>query len=186
VKINNGIIEIDGEKTGNIRINYINQNNISINSNLRGGEIDQSLTNNSIVIINNEYFIRISNVRYLIDGALRQDDDRVILYTNDYERLDIPLTLNDCYITLNNLLNDQVKNDIKNSSVIALIEYHMGLGMWIRNNWIYPTEDRIGKSFNDKCGKMHPDDMSQIIIEGYHYYLNGTKKTIEDFCHRWH
>jgi hypothetical protein len=178
IKIYNGIIEINGEKTGNIRINYINQNNVSVYSSLRGGEINERLTNNSIVLINNEYFINIGNVRYLINGALQQEDDRVILYTNDYERVDIPLTLNDCFLALDNLLNNEVKEDIKSSEIRDLIRYHMTLGMWIRNNWLRQSNNRItGVLFNN--GIRHLDDMSQIIISGYHYYLNGINKSIE-------
>jgi hypothetical protein len=175
VRSNNRIIEINGEKTGNIKINYVNQNNITINSSSRG----ERQANNSIVIINNEYFIQISIVRYLINGTLDQDKNSVTLYTNDYERSDIPLTLYDCYIALDNLLNDQAKNDIKKSSVDNLIMYHMGLGMWIRNNWIRQSNNRItGTLYNN--GLKNIDDMSQIIIVGYHYYLNGINKSIEN------
>jgi hypothetical protein len=179
VKINNRIIEINGEKTGNIQINYVNQNNITINSSFIRNPMSGSFTNNSIVMIENEYYIQISTVRYLINGALQQDEKSVTLYTSDYERLDIPLTLYECYIALNNLLNDQVKNDIKISSVNDLIKYHMGLGMWIRNNWLRQSNNRIMKTLYDN-GLRHLDDMSQIIIIGYHYYLNGIEKTIEE------
>jgi hypothetical protein len=86
-RINNKIIEISGEKTGNIQINYVDQNNITINSTIRG----ERQANNTKVMINNEYYIQISMVRYLINGALKQGKNNVILYTPDYERLDIPL-----------------------------------------------------------------------------------------------
>jgi hypothetical protein len=177
VKINDKIIEIRGEKTGNIKINYINQNNISIYGSYIDEEVSQNQTKNSIILINNEYFIRISMVRYLIKGALQEDKNSVILYTRDYERPDIPLTLNDCYIALNKTLDAQVKNDIKNSSVNDLYKYHFGLGMWIRNNWIRQTNNRITKLFLDNDIR-NPDFMAQIIIKGYHYYLNGIEKTI--------
>jgi hypothetical protein len=179
VKFNTGIIEISGKNTGNIKINYVNQNNTTINSSLIRNPMSGSFTNNSIVMIDNEYYIKISMVRYLINGALKENENSVILYTSDYERLDIPLTLNDCYIALDKLLNDQTKNDIKISSVKDLIKYHMGLGRWIRNNWIFQTNNRITKLFLDK-GPRHPDDMSQAIIIGYHYYLNGIVKTAEE------
>ena len=179
IKINNNIIEINGDKTEKVIINYINQKNITINSSLQGGEIRKNLTSNSIIIINNEYYIQISMVRYLINGALQEDENSVTLYTNDYERQDIPLTLNDCYIELNKILDDQIKYDIKNSTIEGLVKYHMGLGMWIRNNWIRQTNKRITKLFLDN-GVRNPDDMSQTIIIGYHYYLNGINKTIKE------
>jgi hypothetical protein len=177
IKINDNIIEIRGEKTGNIKINYINQNKISIYSGLIDEEVNQNQTNNSLRIINNEYFIRISMVRYLIKGSLQEDKNSVILYTDDYDRQDIPLTLSDCYIALNKLLDDRTKNDIKISSINELYKYHFGLGMWIRNNWIRQTNNRITKLFLDNDIRS-PDDMSQTIIIGYHYYLNGIDKSI--------
>jgi hypothetical protein len=87
VKINNKIIVINGEKTGSIQINFINQNNITINSTIRGAR----QANNTMVLINKEYYIQISMVRYLINGALEQGENSVILYTHDYKRLGIPL-----------------------------------------------------------------------------------------------
>jgi len=49
---------------------------------------------------------------------------------------------------------------------------HFGLGLWIRNNWIYPSpySNIAHKLFI--VGVRHPDDMSSIIINGYHRYLN--------------
>jgi hypothetical protein len=179
VKFNNRIIEINGKNTGNIKINYVNQNNITINSSFIRNLMSGNFTKNSIVKIDNKYYISISMVRYLINGVLEEDEKSVTLYTSDYERLDIPLTLNDCYIALDKLLNDQTKKDIKLSSVNDLIKYHMGLGMWIRNNWIRQTNNRITKLFLDN-GAKHPDDVSQAIIIGYHYYLNGIVKNIEE------
>jgi hypothetical protein len=176
ININGGLIEIFGENTGNIRINYINQNNIIINSsNIR----QEFQGNNSIVILNNEYYIQISMVRYLINGALAQEENSVILYTRDYERLDIPLSLLDCYLALNDLLDIEIKEDIRNSSIRDLIKYHMSLGMWIRNNWLRQSNNRITGTLYSN-GLRHLDDMSQIIIVGYHYYLNGITKTIEE------
>jgi hypothetical protein len=179
IEVNGNIIEINSPKIGNIRITYKNQTNININYLTRGLELEPTFTNNSIVIINNVYYIQISTVRYLISGSLTQDEEKIVLYTSDYERLDIPMTLNDSYLALNNLLNTDIKEDIKESSVNGLIKYHMGLGMWIRNNWIKQTNNRITKLLYDN-GLRHPDDMSQIIIIGYHYYLNGITKTIQE------
>jgi hypothetical protein len=177
--IKENIIEINSPKIGNIVINYKNQTNIIINYITNKLELKPPFTNNSMVIINNEYYIQISIVRYIINGSLNQDKEKVVLYTNDYERIDIPLTLNDCYLALNDLLDNDVKEDIKNSSVDDLIKYHMGLGMWIRNNWLRQSYNRITKSLYDN-GVGHLDNMSQTIIIGYHYYLNNVNKTIQE------
>jgi hypothetical protein len=146
VIINNNIININGLLwSGNIQINYEEQNIgitfLPFNRPLSAPFTSERLLNNSILLIDNEYYINIDLVRYLISGRTKEEKDRTILYTNDYERLDIPLSLNDCYLAFNNLLNDEVKNDIKNSPVDDLLKYHhVGLGLWIRNNWIYPSQ----------------------------------------------
>ena len=101
----------------------------------------------------------------------------VFAQNNQINEQNIPTTLNECYIALNNLLNDEIKQDIKLSSVNDLIKYHMNLGMWIRNNWI--RRGSIGVLFL-KDGHRHMDDISQAIIIGYHYYLNGIEKTVEE------
>ena len=182
--INGNAIEISSPKIGNIIIIYENQTNIIINHITKGLELNPGFTNNSIVIINNEYYIQISMVRYLINGALTDDEEKVVLYTSDYERLDIPLTLNDCYLALNNQLRTDTKEDIKISSVDELIKYHRGLGRWIRNNWIRQTNNRITKLLYDN-GLRDPDGMSQLIIIGYHYYLNDINKTIQELMNEY-
>jgi len=124
-------------------------------------------------VIEDVVYVSFSSIRYAMDGSLKQDDYRsMYLYTKDFERLDIPSTLEECYAVLDKELDVKTKNAIKNSSIDDLIEYHFGLGTWIRNNWIYPANDRIEKVFLE-AGFDHPDDMSQEIIVGYHYYLNG-------------
>jgi len=179
INIRENLIEIISKDIGHIGIIFEDQQNIFINHFTRELIIGPSFTNNSIIIITDEYFISISMVRYLISGSLVQDEEKVILYTNDYERLDIPLTLLDCFLSLDNILSDEVKDDIMSSSLDSLIRYHMGLGMWIRNNWIRQTNSRITGLLYEN-GLRHPDDMSQIIIVGYHYYLNGIIKPIEE------
>ena len=75
------------------------------------------------------------------------------------------------------MLDEEVVQDIKSSSVNDLIKYHRNLGMWIRNNWI--RHGRTGVLFVQYLPR-HMDDISQAIIIGYHYYLNGIEKTVEE------
>ena len=90
-----------------------------------------------------------------------------------------PITLNEAYIALDNMLSNEVIEDIKLSSVNDLIKYHRNLGMWIRNNWFRAPGSRLGTLFIEYLPR-HMDDLSQAIIIGYHYYLNGIEKTIEE------
>ena len=125
------------------------------------------------VVEEDAIYVSFGSLRFAMDGGLKQDDyDSMYLYTPDFERLDIPATLEECYAALDDLLNDEVKEDIKTSDESELVKYHFGLGMWIRNNWIYPTDDRITKVLHD-AGVEEADGMSSIIIHGYHNYLNG-------------
>jgi len=131
-----------------------------------------SFSENRYWIIDDSILIQFSSIRYAIHGGLKQDDEKsMYLYTADFERLDIPGTLEECYAALDEMLDDETKNDIKESSD-NLINYHFGLGTWIRNNWIYPTDGRIAKVFFD-AGYEHVDAISGAILTGYHYYLNN-------------
>jgi len=124
-------------------------------------------------VVDNVIYVKFSSIRYAMDGSLKQDDYKsMYLYTKDFERPDIPATLDECYKALDKELDTKTKNAIKKSSVEDLIEYHFSLGLWIRNNWIYPANNKIEKVFLD-AGFDHPDDMSSEIIIGYHYYLNN-------------
>jgi hypothetical protein len=51
--------------------------------------------------------------------------------------------------------------------------YHMGLGMWMRNNWgLWKENTKLWQFFNQK-GIFHADDMSGIIFESFWRYLNN-------------
>jgi len=124
-------------------------------------------------IIDGNVYIQFRSIRYAIDGSLKQDGNKgIYLYTKDYIRLDIPATLDECYKALDKELDFLTKQLIKNTKVENLGIHHFGTGLWIRNNWIYPGNNRIDKVFRD-AGIYEPDEMSYEIIKGYHHYLNG-------------
>jgi hypothetical protein len=59
---------------------------------------------------------------------------------------------------------------------------HFGLGLWIRNNWLYPKNSRLSNTLlelNPNFG--HPDDMSHFILVGYYHYLNGDEYSIDTY-----
>ena len=111
----------------------------------------------------------------------------------------IPSTLEECYTALDFNLYQEDKNNIRdagNGNLYRLVSYRLdlwdelvakgldpvlldldaanfGLGMWIRNNWIYKSpHSNIAYKFL-LAGVMHPDDMSHFILMGYHLYLNN-------------
>lgn len=59
---------------------------------------------------------------------------------------------------------------IKNSTEKELSSYHFGIGMRIRNEYLW-NETEIYHLFIEK-GITHPDDMSRIILQEFYKYLN--------------
>ncbi len=61
---------------------------------------------------------------------------------------------------------------IANSERFNLVDFHFGLGMFIRNKWLYPGDSLLGQKFI-AIGVIHPDDMSSIILEALWLDLNS-------------
>ena len=53
-----------------------------------------------------------------------------------------------------------------------MIQYHHGLGTWIRNNWALWPNGRLSKYFNEG-GIKHADDMSGIILTSFWRHLHS-------------
>lgn len=111
-------------------------------------------------------------------GAIRpffaSDNDLFLIHPSDFicEQFDepIPSSLGEAFERLNTILEPEDIELIKNSEFDDLILFHMGLGMWIRNNWIFPEHSEMRRLLR---GFAHLDDHSQFIIEAYHHYLNN-------------
>ncbi len=83
-----------------------------------------------------------------------------------------PKNLNESIILLNKIHNDSIKNEIRNMTENDFIgNSHLGLGMWIRNNWKLWKKSELSTYFNE-IGISHPDDMSGIILTSYYRNLN--------------
>ncbi len=93
----------------------------------------------------------------------------------------IPKDLGECFVELDRLLKDVDKKEMQSlTKRDDMIKYHMGLGMWMRNNWGLWGGSRLQKYFTDK-GVTHPDDMSSVVLFYYHDWLNGRKETWKDW-----
>ncbi|MFH2047992.1 MAG: DUF6794 domain-containing protein [bacterium] len=88
-------------------------------------------------------------------------------------RVDVPINLEDCFVKLDSILPDSTKQEIMESKDDDMTRYHMGLGMWIRNNWIYGHTDESLSQLFFPNGIMHVDDVSSIILTSYWRYLNN-------------
>lgn len=93
----------------------------------------------------------------------------------------IPKDLGECFIELDKLLSEINKNEMKAKTKREdMIDYHFGLGMWMRNNWGLWGGSRLQKYFTDRKVN-HPDDMSSVVLEYYYDWLNGKTETWKDW-----
>jgi len=84
----------------------------------------------------------------------------------------IPQTKQEAFARLDALLSEEDKRELAKSDAI---EFHISLGMWIRNNWIYEQEEegvkRLAKAFRTEMLFFEADSLSGKIIEYYQRYL---------------
>jgi hypothetical protein len=93
----------------------------------------------------------------------------------------IPKNLEDCFLELDKLLPEIDKKEMRAlTKSNEMVRYHMGLGMWMRNNWRLWAGSRLQKYFTDR-GISHPDDMSGIILRYYYDWLSGRKEAWKDW-----
>jgi len=59
-----------------------------------------------------------------------------------------------------------------------MITYHLGLGMWLRNNWCLWHGSELQTYFIE-LGLVHPDDMSGIILDSFWRSLNNKPLDLE-------
>ena len=92
----------------------------------------------------------------------------------------IPKTNRECYALLDEMLSEEEKQYIIEKGTDEL---HFTLGLWIRNNWLYPqspeeTEELL-KTFSKNAQFFcYPDAdyCSSIILEAYLRHLKRKKK----------
>ena len=93
-----------------------------------------------------------------------------------------PKTAAEAWKRLDKRLTEEEKKQIVDSE--DLLEFHFGLGMWIRNYWIYSGEEENLKSLMKDLGEVsiHDGDIglifiprgdraSSVILEAYQNYL---------------
>lgn len=92
----------------------------------------------------------------------------------------IPKDIEDCFGQINSFLDDSTKMMVKNWTEDEFSSMaHMGLGMWMRNNWHLWGGSRLAKYFNE-LEIYHPDDMSAIILNSYHRHLTGKEIKLDE------
>jgi len=84
----------------------------------------------------------------------------------------VPRGLEDCFVELKKMLPKKLIKKIKDGKESNMIEYHMNLGVWIRNNWGLWKGSQL-KSYFEGIGIHHPDDMSGVILDSFYRHLNN-------------
>jgi hypothetical protein len=84
----------------------------------------------------------------------------------------IPKDLHDCFIELKKMLPVDFVEELRKGKEGDLIQYHLTLGMWIRNHWGLWKGSRLADYFKSRDVR-HPDDMSAIILTSFWRHLNG-------------
>lgn len=136
--------------------------------------------NEDVKVIDGAVYLKFYDFRVYTNGSLKQNDyNSMYLYTGDYERTDLPTTLEECYAMLDETLSTEEILYLKNVTDEDLAMQHFGLGLWIRNNWLYPTQSKLAKHLLEN-GINHPDNMSSLILVGYVKYLNGKPCSLND------
>ena len=82
-----------------------------------------------------------------------------------------PEDLYDAINHLKKLLKPEKIKAMKQGSEKDMIQYHFGLGIWMRNNWGLWGGSKLSEWFNS-IGIHHPDDMSGIILDSLWRDLN--------------
>ena len=92
----------------------------------------------------------------------------------------IPKTNRECYALLDEMLSEEEKQYIIKKGTDEL---HFTLGLWIRNNWLYPQSpedtEELMKTFSNKSQFFYypdADDFSSIILEAYLRHLKRKMK----------
>ncbi len=100
------------------------------------------------------------------------------------ERIDgvyIPRDLGECFVELDRLVSEIDKQEMRALPKREnMIQYHLSLGMWMRNNWGLWGGSRLYKYFHDKA-LTDPEDMSSIVLFYYYDWLTDNKRSWKEW-----
>jgi hypothetical protein len=118
--------------------------------------------------------------------AQNRSDDRITPTPDPKSKYEvyIPKDLDDCFTELKKMLPSKVLKKIREKNEEDMIEYHMGLGLWLRNNWGLWGGSRLKTYFN-KIGIFHPDDMSGLILTTFWRHLHNKPLEVENEVARY-
>lgn len=92
----------------------------------------------------------------------------------------IPASLDDAHAyLLKRLPPEELQRIREMKSEKEMIDYHMGLGMGLRNSWALWAGSRLSRHFN-QLGIHHPDDMSGIILDTFWRRLHNQPLRLDE------
>jgi hypothetical protein len=124
------------------------------------------------------------NILFMINGCKAAEAFAPRAENGDQAELYVPKDLDDCFAQLKKMLPAEEIAKIRDGGEKDMIDYHFGLGMWMRNNWGLWKGSRLAKWFNSH-GIYHADDMSSIILDSFWRHLNGKQIRLEDQIKRY-
>jgi uncharacterized protein DUF6794 len=77
-----------------------------------------------------------------------------------------PRTLDECFIVLAKKVPADTLERMRAMPEDDMIEFHHGLGTWMRNNWGLWSRGHLYSYFR-QMGLEHPDDMSGVILTSF-------------------
>jgi hypothetical protein len=89
-----------------------------------------------------------------------------------HKRPYIPSDLNECLAYLDSTITPSNLDTLVRWNEQDMSRAHMGLGLWMRNNWGLWKGSRLSEWFN-KHNIWHPDDMSGIILTSYWRHIHN-------------
>ena len=129
--------------------------------------------------VGEEYFYfrkrntRLARAEKQQENARQREEFKKRLTLDRINGVYIPRNLEECFLELDKLLPEV---DIREMKALPksedMIRYHLGLGMWIRNNWGLWGGSRLQTYFQEK-GIRHPDNMSGLLLSFYYDWLHG-------------
>jgi|APSaa5957512622_1039677.scaffolds.fasta_scaffold45416_2 hypothetical protein len=97
----------------------------------------------------------------------------------------IPKTIPECFELLTELVDKPSLDLIKNKKREGLVDFHMDIGLFIRNNWLYAEDSPLIKALREHgMTYYHEDTLSALIIELFWEHLNGIEYEESDFIER--
>ncbi len=91
----------------------------------------------------------------------------------------IPGNLEECFAELTRVLPRATIEQMQGGSEAEMARHHLGLGMWMRNQWGLWRGSRLRDYFNG-LGVHHPDDMSGIILTSFWRHLHGEPLRLDE------